>query len=193
MSYMSIDKNVSGINGLCLVTPKVYSDERGQFMEAFNCNELARWNIDFKVVQENQSGSVKGTLRGLHFQIRRPQGKLVRVLSGEIYDVAVDLRKNSTTFGRYYGVRLSSDNKRQLLIPKGFAHGFLTLSDWAEVCYLCDELYQADDEGGIIWNDPTLAIEWPNVSVCSFDDGTKLVLSCKDKSWGTMRETLGIV
>ena len=191
MGYVSIEKNVGGLAGLCLLEPRVYADERGWFMETFNPGELRREGIEFGGVQENQSCSVKGTLRGLHFQINHPQGKIVRVVRGEVYDVAVDLRPGSATFGRHYGAFLSADNRRQLLLPRGFAHGFLTLSDAAEICYMCDEGYHGNDEGGIAWNDADLEIDWPHVCGDCLDDGTRLILSEKDKGWPTLREMLG--
>ena len=179
---------MGGLAGLCLLKPRVYADERGWFMETFNIGELRSVGIEFNVMQENQSHSVKGTLRGLHFQINHPQGKMVRAVKGEVYDVAVDIRLGSATFGKHYGTFLSADNRRQLLVPRGFAHGFLTLSDTAEICYMCDESYHGDDEGGIAWNDIDLAIEWPHVCGDCLDDGMRLTISEKDKKWPTLRK-----
>ena len=133
-------------------------------------------------VQDNQSKSSKGVLRGLHFQKEHPQGKLVRVLSGEVYDVAVDLRKNSKTFGKYFGVRLSDENKKQFYIPKGFAHGFVVLSDEAVFAYKCTDFYHPNDEGGLIYNDPDIGIDWPV-------EGIDLIMSDKDTKWKGLKET----
>lgn len=191
MGYVSIERNVGGLAGLCLLKPRIYADERGWFMETFNPGELRGVGIEFNVMQENQSRSVKGTLRGLHFQIKHPQGKIVRAVKGEVYDVAVDIRPDSITFGKHYGAFLSADNRQQLLVPRGFAHGFLTLSDAAEICYMCDEGYHGDDEGGIAWNDIDLAIDWPHVYGDCLDDGTRLTVSEKDKKWPTLREMFG--
>lgn len=149
------------IDGVVIVEPKVFGDNRGYFMETYNEKEFQSLGISNKFVQDNQSKSVKGVLRGLHFQKAYPQAKLVRVLEGEVYDVAVDLRKNSPTYGEYVGVVLSAENKRMLLIPRGFAHGFVVLSDEATFIYKCDELYHPEDEGGIAWNDPDVAVDWP--------------------------------
>ena len=160
--------------------------------------EAAGFNISF--VQDNQSLSVKGVLRGMHYQIDHPQTKLVRVIRGEVFDVAVDLRKDSPTFGKYHGELLTSENRKQFLIPRGFAHGFLVLSDEAEFSYKCDDFYHSNDEGGIAWNDPTLGIRWPGVkgtypgsadpSGYSSNDGTPLIMSEKDKKWGMLSEML---
>jgi len=165
--------NKTAIEGVYIIEPTVYGDNRGWFMETYNEREFKEAGIDCAFVQDNQSHSIKGVLRGLHFQKHYPQSKLVRVLSGEVFDVAVDLRKGSSTFGKWVGEILSGKNKKQLFIPKGFAHGFLVLSDEAEFTYKCDEFWHPEDEGGIIWNDPTIAIEWPNV------DG-ELTLAAKD-------------
>ncbi len=163
-----------GIEGLKVITPTVFGDARGYFMETYNYNDYKEAGIDQEFVQDNQSASVKGVLRGLHFQIRYPQDKLVRVLSGEVYDVAVDLRKGSATYGKWYGVLLSAENKKQFFIPKDFAHGFYVLSDCAEFAYKCTDFYHPNDEGGIIWNDPAIGIEWP------IPAGTQPILSEKD-------------
>lgn len=162
------------IEGLKVITPKVFEDARGYFMETYNYNDYKEAGIDQVFVQDNQSASTKGVLRGLHFQIQYPQDKLVRVLSGEVYDVAVDLRAGSATYGKWYGVLLSAENKKQFFIPKNFAHGFYVVSDYAEFAYKCTEFYHPNDEGGIIWNDPDLGIEWP------IHGGVQPVLSDKD-------------
>lgn len=151
------------IDGVLIVEPTVYGDSRGYFMETYEKNEFIQGGITCEFVQDNQSKSSKGVLRGLHFQKHFQQAKLVRVVSGEVYDVAVDLRKDSPTWGKYVGVILSADNKKQFFIPKGFAHGFLVLSDTAEFVYKCDEFYHPEDEGGIPWNDSMIGIEWPEV------------------------------
>lgn len=192
MGQIMIEKDVSGIDGLCVITPTVYKDERGYFMETYNQRDLETAGIHVNFVQDNQSMSVKGVLRGLHFQKNYPQTKLVRVIKGAVFDVAVDLRKDSSTYGKWYGLELSEENKKQLLIPRGFAHGFLVLSEKAEFCYKCDDFYHADDEGGIAWNDPQIGIEWPRVSgtykgtasALGYSlDGFALKLSDKDQNW----------
>ncbi len=149
------------IDGVIIVETKAFGDSRGYFMETYHEEKFREGGITAKFVQDNQSKSTKGVLRGLHFQKAHPQAKLVRVISGEVYDVAVDLRKDSPTYGKYVGVILSAENKRQFFIPKGFAHGFLVLSDEAEFCYKCDELYHPEDEGGLMWNDENVGIDWP--------------------------------
>lgn len=179
MGKICVEKDVGGIKGLCLITPKVFGDERGYFMETYNEMEMKEEGIDITFVQDNQSMSSRGVLRGLHFQKNHPQTKLVRVIKGAVYDVAVDLRCGSSTYGRYYGVILTEDNKKQFLIPKGFAHGFLVLSDEAEFCYKCDEFYHPEDEGGIMWNDKDLGIKWPIEGI------DKLIISPKDKENGS--------
>ena len=162
------------IKDLVVIEPKVFGDERGYFYEAYNKNTFHELGLDYDFVQDNQSFSRKGVLRGLHFQKQFPQAKLVRVIEGEVFDVAVDLRKDSTTFGKWYGVTLSGENKKMFLIPKGFAHGFLVLSETAVFSYKCDDFYHPNDEGGIIYNDPDIGIEWPEIDC-------ELVLSDKDK------------
>ncbi len=154
-------KTETGIDGLYVIEPTVFEDNRGFFMETYNKKDFEEIGINYEFVQDNHSKSTKGVLRGLHFQIEYPQSKLVRVIKGEVYDVAVDLRKDSKTYGKYYGVILSEQNKKQFMIPKGFAHGFLVISDEAEFVYKCDEFYHGNDEGGIIWNDETIGIKWP--------------------------------
>lgn len=149
------------IDGVIIVETKVFGDSRGYFMETYEERKFAEGGIDAKFVQDNQSKSSKGVLRGLHFQKTHPQAKLVRVIKGEVYDVAVDLRKDSPTYGKYVGAILSEENKKQFFIPKGFAHGFLVLSDEAEFTYKCDDFYHPEDEGGLMWNDPAIGIDWP--------------------------------
>ena len=194
MGKITVEKNAGGIEGLCVITPAVFGDARGYFMETYNQNDMKAAGLDMVFVQDNQSSSSKGVLRGLHFQINHPQGKLVRVISGEVFDVAVDLRKGSKTYGKWHGEILSADNKKQFYIPEGFAHGFLVLSDTAEFCYKCTDFYHPGDEGGIIWNDPDIGIKWPHVVMndnraagaddfeeATLDDGTPILLSEKDK------------
>ena len=198
MGQIQVQKNVKGIDGLCIIELAVHGDRRGYFMETYNANDMREAGLDIHFVQDNQSCSTRGVLRGLHFQIEYPQTKLVRVVRGSVFDVAVDIRKGSPTFGRYHGEILTEDNKRQFLIPKGFAHGFLVLSDIAEFCYKCDDYYHPNDEGGIAWNDPDIGIQWPKLegvyqgSPCSegyWMDGSPLVLSDKDQKWKSLRET----
>ncbi|MBO4266968.1 MAG: dTDP-4-dehydrorhamnose 3,5-epimerase [Lachnospiraceae bacterium] len=169
------------IEGLLVITPTVFGDNRGYFMETYNAADFKEAGIDCTFVQDNQSASKKGVIRGLHFQINYPQDKLVRVIRGEVFDVAVDMRKGSATYGKWYGVRLSEENKKMFFIPKNFAHGFLVLSDYAEFTYKCTELYHPNDEGGIIYNDPDIGIDWPV-------DGMELIFSDKDKKWPTLKE-----
>ena len=182
MGQIRIEKNVDGIEGLCIITPSVHGDSRGYFMETYSQRDMAEAGIDIIFVQDNQSMSTKGVLRGLHFQKQYPQTKLVRVIRGSVCDVAVDLRADSATFGKWYGVLLTQENKKQFLIPKGFAHGFLVLSDIAEFCYKCDDFYHANDEGGLAWNDPAIGIQWP------IPQGMELLLSEKDKKWGSLKD-----
>jgi dTDP-4-dehydrorhamnose 3,5-epimerase len=163
------------IEGLYVIEPTVHGDERGYFVETYNQNDFKEAGLDFTFVQDNQSMSVKGVLRGLHFQKQYPQAKLVRVLSGEVFDVAVDIRKGSKTYGQWYGIRLSAENKKQFLISEGFAHGFQVLSDTAEFMYKVTDFYHPGDEGGIAWDDPDIGVDWP------FRDN--LILSEKDKHW----------
>lgn len=165
------------IEGLKVITPTVHEDARGYFIETYHYEDFKAAGIDQIFVQDNQSASVKGVLRGLHFQIQYPQAKLVRVLKGAVYDVAVDLRPGSKTYGKYYGVLLSEENKKQFFIPKDFAHGFLVISDVAEFAYKCTDFYHPNDEGGIIWNDPDIGIEWP------IPEGMELNMSDKDTKW----------
>jgi dTDP-4-dehydrorhamnose 3,5-epimerase len=149
------------INDLIIIEPKVFGDERGYFMESYHKKDFAEGGIDQEFVQDNLSSSKKGVLRGMHFQINQPQGKLVKVLSGEVFDVAVDIRKNSTTFGCWYGIYLSKENRRMMYVPEGFAHGFLVMSDSAEFSYKCTRFYNPQDEGGFRFDDKQIAIEWP--------------------------------
>lgn len=163
------------IEGVIIVEPTVYGDDRGYFMETYQEQEFKVGGITADFVQDNQSMSKKGVLRGLHFQKEFPQSKLVRCIKGSVFDVAVDLRKGSRTYGKYVGVELTAENKKQLFIPKNFAHGFLVLSDTAEFIYKVDDFYHPNDEGGIIWNDPSININWP------ITDGMEITLSDKDK------------
>lgn len=165
MSQISVEHDVEGIEGLCVITQTVHGDKRGYFTETYNRRDMAEAGLNYEFLQDNQSSSTKGVLRGLHYQIRYPQTKLVRVIRGEVYDAAVDVRRGSATFGKYYGIILTEDNHKQLLIPKGFAHGFLVLSDFAEFCYKCDDYWHPNDEGGIIYSDPEINIAWPEVDV----------------------------
>lgn len=151
----------TGIEGLKIIEPKVFGDSRGYFCETYNRNDFVEAGMDYDFVQDNQSKSTRNVLRGLHFQKSHPQAKLVRVLEGEVFDVAVDLRKGSSTFGKWYGAILSGENMKQFMIPRGFAHGFVVLSETAVFCYKCDDFYHPEDEGGIMWNDPEIGIEWP--------------------------------
>lgn len=173
----------TNIEGVFIVEPTLFGDNRGYFMETYNENDFKEAGYDLKFVQDNQSKSSKGVLRGLHFQITKPQGKLVRVIKGKVFDVGVDLRKDSKTYGKWVGAILSDENKKQLFIPKGFAHGFLVLSDEAEFVYKCTEFYDGEDEGGICWNDPDINIDWP------LDGINEIILSDKDKLWKTLKET----
>lgn len=174
------------IKGLYIIEPEIFYDERGYFFEAYNKKAFKEEGLDMVFVQDNQSRSSKGVLRGLHYQINHPQGKLVRVLKGCVFDVAVDLRRSSETFGKWCGVELSEKNKKQFYIPHGFAHGFLVLSDIAEFAYKCTDFYYPGDEGGIIWNDPDIDIKWP------LEQGMKLVISEKDKKWGVLKDNQNI-
>jgi dTDP-4-dehydrorhamnose 3,5-epimerase len=170
------------LEGALIIEPLVFEDERGYFMETYNMKEFEEAGVQIKFVQDNESKSKKGVLRGLHFQYKKPQGKLVRAIKGRIFDVAVDLRKNSPTYGEWEAVILSEENKKQFYIPEGFAHGFLVLSDYAIVNYKCTELYHPEYEGGIRWDDPTLSIKWP------LDQVDKIIISEKDENWKTLKE-----
>ena len=190
MGQISIEKDINGIEGLCVIKPAVHGDSRGYFMETYNQKDMEEAGFDISFVQDNQSMSTKGVLRGLHFQKQYPQTKLVRVIKGEVFDVAVDLRSGSATYGKWHGEILSAENKKQFLIPRGFAHGFLVLSDVAEFCYKCDDFYHANDESGIAWNDLQIGIIWPKLQgeykgTASAEgytvDGIPLNLSVKDQ------------
>lgn len=181
MGQITVEKNVGGIEGLCVITPTVHGDNRGYFMETYNENNMKEAGIDIKFVQDNQSASTKGVLRGLHRQINYPQSKLVRVIKGSVFDVAVDMRENSPTYLKWYGIELTEENKKQFLIPKGFAHGFLVLSDYAEFCYKVDDFFHPNDEGGIAYNDPTIGVKWP------ISSDMVLNLSEKDKAWKPLK------
>ena len=200
MGQIKVEKDVAGIKGLCVIEPAVHGDSRGYFMETYSQRDMAEAGIDIVFVQDNQSMSTKGVLRGLHFQNNYPQSKLVRVIRGRVFDVAVDLRSDSETYGKWYGVELTEENKKQFLIPRGFAHGFLVLSDTAEFCYKCDDFYHPYDEGGLAWNDPSIGIVWPEVigeyagsasaeGYC-LKDGAKLNLSDKDQKWLGLAERI---
>lgn len=164
------------IEGLAIIQPTVHGDDRGYFMETYNQKDMQEAGLAMTFVQDNQSWSVKGVLRGLHYQINHPQGKLVRVIWGQVFDVAVDLRKNSPTFGAWHGEILSAENKKQFYIPEGFAHGFYVLSDTAEFVYKCTDFYHPGDEGGLRWNDPAIGVNWPLLP------GITPILSEKDKN-----------
>ncbi len=181
------------IEGLYVIEPTVHGDSRGYFMETYSQRDMAEAGLNMVFVQDNQSMSVKGVLRGLHFQKQYPQGKLVRVIKGRVFDVAVDLRVGSATYGKWHGVELTEDNKKQFYISEGFAHGFLVLSDTAEFCYKCTDFYHPGDEGGLAWNDPAIGIQWPELTGeysgsasaegYTLSDGTPLNLSDKDQKW----------
>ncbi|MBQ3737245.1 MAG: dTDP-4-dehydrorhamnose 3,5-epimerase [Candidatus Methanomethylophilaceae archaeon] len=170
------------IKGVYVIDAKVFGDDRGYFTETYKKTDFDEAGLVYDFVQDNQSRSKKGVLRGLHFQIKHPQAKLVRVIEGEVFDVAVDMRKGSPTFGKWVGAVLSDKNKRQFMIPRGFAHGFLVLSDYATFCYKCDEVYHPEDEGGIMWNDPEIGIEWPftdNIQLSEKDTKQPLLKDCE--------------
>ncbi len=191
MGKIKVTSDCSGIKGLYVIEPTVFGDNRGYFMESYNYNDFAAAGIDCTFVQDNQSASRKGVLRGLHFQINYPQDKLVRVIRGSVFDVAVDIRPGSETFGKWFGVELTEDNKKQFFIPKNFAHGFIVLSDYAEFCYKVTDFYHPNDEGGLMWNDSDVGVEWPMPEGMTSDD---LILSEKDKvnwSWKEFMEKRG--
>lgn len=187
------------IEGLYVIEPAVHGDSRGYFMETYNQRDMAENGLNMVFVQDNQSMSVKGVLRGLHFQKEYPQGKLVRVIKGKVFDVAVDLRADSKTYGKWYGVELTEENKKQFYISEGFAHGFLVLSDTAEFCYKVTDFYHPGDEGGLAWNDPKIGIQWPELTGeykgtasaegYTLADGTPLNLSDKDRKWLGIADT----
>ncbi len=187
------------IEGLYIIEPAVHGDNRGYFMETYNKRDMEEAGLNMNFVQDNQSMSVKGVLRGLHFQKQYPQGKLVRAIKGRVFDVAVDLRAGSETYGKWYGVELTEENKKQFYISEGFAHGFLVLSDTAEFCYKCTDFYHPGDEGGLAWNDPAIGITWPELTGSypgsasaegyTLADGTPLNLSEKDQKWSCLADT----
>lgn len=186
------------IEGLYIIEPAVHGDNRGYFMETYSQRDMQEAGLDMVFVQDNQSMSKKGVLRGLHYQKEHPQGKLVRVIRGRVFDVAVDIRVGSKTYGQWYGVELSEENKKQFYVSEGFAHGFLVLSDEAEFCYKVTDFYQPEDEAGLVWNDPDIGIKWPDVvgeyngtgSVTGYRmaDGTKLNINERDQKWGTLKQ-----
>ena len=194
MGQIQVEKNAGEIEGLCVITPTVHGDDRGYFMETYNLNDMKEAGLDLDFVQDNQSSSGKGVLRGLHYQKNFPQGKLVRVIRGSVFDVAVDLRKGSETYGKWYGLELSEENKKQFYIPKGFAHGYLVLSEWAEFCYKCTDFYHPGDEGGLKWDDPEIGVDWPtgeypgngSSSGYHMSDGTPLNILERDENWPTL-------
>ncbi len=186
------------IEGLYIIEPAVHGDSRGYFMETYNQRDMQENGLDMVFVQDNQSMSAKGVLRGLHYQKQYPQGKLVRALKGSVFDVAVDLRVGSGTYGQWFGMELTEENKKQFYISPGFAHGFLVLSEMAEFCYKCTDFYRPGDEGGLAWNDPEIGIAWPQLTGSypgsasgegyTLADGTPLNLSGKDQKWPGLKE-----
>ena len=198
MGQITVEKNVGGIEGLCVITPAVHGDSRGYFMETYNQKDMEEAGLHMDFVQDNQSSSTKGVLRGLHFQKQFPQGKLVRAIRGSVFDVAVDLREDSETYGKWYGIELTEENKKQFYIPEGFAHGYLVLSDHAEFCYKCTDFYHPGDDGGLAWNDPEIGIEWPQLTgtylgngACAgytLTDGTPLNLNERDQNWPVLKD-----
>ena len=168
------------IEGLCVIEPAVHGDERGYFMETYNQKDMEEAGLTMRFVQDNQSMSKKGVLRGLHFQKQFPQGKLVRVIRGSVFDVAVDLRRGSPTFGKWYGIELTAENKKQFYIPEGFAHGFVVRSDVAEFSYKVTDFYHPGDEGGLMWNDPDVGVDWGDIS--------DVLLSEKDQKQMSFKE-----
>ncbi|MBR3381706.1 MAG: dTDP-4-dehydrorhamnose 3,5-epimerase [Clostridia bacterium] len=178
-----IKVSLCDIPGLLIIEPTVFGDSRGWFMETYNENDMREAGIDAVFVQDNQSMSCKGVIRGLHYQKQFPQAKLVRVVVGEVFDVAVDLRPGSETFGKWHGEILSAENRKQFYIPEGFAHGFCVLSDRAEFCYKVTDFYHPNDEGGIRWNDPDVGVKWPELDV-------PVILSEKDKVQPHLRELM---
>ena len=198
MGQITVQKDLSGIQGLCLIVPAIHGDSRGYFMETWSQRDMEEAGLNINFVQDNQSLSTKGVLRGLHFQKQFPQTKLVRVIKGAVFDVAVDLRKGSETYGKWHGELLTEENNHQFLIPRGFAHGFLVLSDVAAFCYKCDDFWHPNDEGGLAWNDPKIGVVWPKLSgeykgSASAEgytvDGVPLNLSEKDQKWLGIEDT----
>lgn len=171
------------IEGIYIIEPEVFGDSRGYFMETYHEEVYKRAGITATFVQDNQSMSTKGVLRGLHYQRKYAQAKLVRVTKGEVFDVVVDIRKGSKTFGQWFGLILSEENHKQFYIPEGFAHGFLVLSDMAEFAYKCSDFYHPEDQGGLQWDDPDIGVEWP------IPGGMELILSEQDKNWKSLKET----
>ena len=197
MGQIRVTKDLNGISGLCLIEPAVHGDNRGYFMETWSKRDMEEAGFDIDFVQDNQSRSSKGVLRGLHFQKQHPQTKLVRAIRGEVFDVVVDLRTGSSTYGKWHGELLTEENKKQFLVPKGFAHGFLVLSETAEFCYRCDDYYHPEDEGGVAWNDPEIGIVWPKMEgkypgTASGEgytvDGAPLKLSDRDLKWPGIKD-----
>jgi dTDP-4-dehydrorhamnose 3,5-epimerase len=176
---MPLSFTETDISGVMIIEPTVFKDGRGFFLETYHYNKYSENGIDIRFVQDNHSHSIKGTLRGLHYQLKHPQGKLLYVIKGEIFDVAIDIRKGSPGFGKWVSVILSDENKRQLYVPPGFAHGFCVLSEKADVIYKCTDFYAPDDEYGIIWNDPDIGIDWPEINP---------VLSDKDSNYNRLNE-----
>ncbi len=194
MGQIKIETNVNGIEGLTIISPTIHKDIRGYFTETYSKRDLLEFGIRIDFVQDNQSYSTKGILRGLHFQKQYPQTKLIRVIIGRIYSVAVDLRPHSFTYGKWYGVELDDNNHKQFLIPRGFAHGFLVLSNEAIMCYKCDDFYHPEDESGIIWNDPDINIEWKEVKKKEssddyvLNDESPIILSARDRNFKSFRD-----
>ena len=170
------------IDGILIIEPTIFKDERGFFLETYNKKEFENLGLDVEFVQDNHSKSRKGVLRGLHFQSKHPQGKLLRATKGRVWDVAVDLRKESSTFGKWHGIELSEENKKMFYVPAGFAHEFITLEDDTEFQYKCTDFYHPNDEGGLAYNDPDIGVEWP------IPEGMELILSDKDQKWGSFKE-----
>ncbi len=193
MGQITVKKDLDGIAGLCLIEPRVHGDRRGYFMETWSRRDMEEAGFDIDFVQDNQSSSSKGVLRGLHFQKEHPQTKLVRAIRGEVFDVVVDLRAGSSTYGKWHGELLTEENKKQFLVPKGFAHGFLVLSETAEFCYRCDDYYHPEDEGGLAWNDPEIGIVWPGLEKTGSGeeytvDGVPLNINDRDRKWPGIKE-----
>lgn len=184
MGQIKVDHDMGGIKGLCVIQTKIHRDERGYFTETYNQKDMLEEGLEMIFVQDNQSKSQRGVLRGLHYQKNFPQGKLVRVISGKVFDVAVDLRRDSETFGSSFAIELNAEDGKQFYIPQGFAHGFLVLSESAEFCYKVTDFYHPNDEGGILWNDPDIGIEWPTREI------DNVLLSNKDQANMTLKTYL---